>query len=99
MCSSDLTVNVPVLVLIVRPLMLVAVAAPRTGAVSVRPAIVAAVAPSATLVEPIVTLLFVKLPLAMFDSVLLDPLMVLFVRVVVDVGVTATPCNWNCVPS
>lgn len=46
-----------------------------------RPANVVAVAPNATLVEPIVTLLLVSDALAMFVNVLLEPLMVLFVSV------------------
>ena len=51
------------------------------GVVNVKPAIVAAVPPKDTDVLPIVTLEFVRLALAMLDSVFDDPLIVLLVRV------------------
>jgi hypothetical protein len=51
------------------------------GLESVKPATVVAVDPRDTLVEPIVTLELVNEALLIFDSVLLDPLIVLFVRV------------------
>ena len=57
------------------------------GVVRVKPATVAAVPPKLTLVDPIVIELLVRLPLAMFVSVLADPLIDLFVRVWVAVFV------------
>lgn len=67
-----------------RPVQLVSVpdvGVPRTGAVSVRPAIVPAVAPRLTDVEPIVTLELVSDELPIFDSVLDAPDIVLLVSV------------------
>jgi hypothetical protein len=52
-------------------------------------AVTVPLAPSAMLVPLTVTLLLVRLAFAMLDSVLLDPLIVLFVSVAVSLVVTA----------
>ena len=63
------------------------------GVVNVKPAIVAAVPPKDTDVLPIVTLEFVRLALAMLDSVFDDPLIVLLV----NVSVVARPTKVSVV--
>ena len=67
----------------VPPLVIVAI----VGAVNVNPAIVDAVAPNDTDVEPIVTELLVSDALPIFDNVLDAPLIVLLVNVCVPVNV------------
>jgi len=70
-------------IVIVPPFVMVAI----VGDVNVKPAIVDAVPPSDTDVEPIVTELFVSDALPILDNVLLAPLIVLFVSVCAPVNV------------
>jgi hypothetical protein len=73
----------------VEPLTDVAVATPSVGVtsvgeVSVRPAMVEAVPPRLTAVDPMVTLEFVSAAFPMFVTVFAEPLMLLLVRVSVE---------------